>query len=153
MQLEGNQLNWMRNALNATGLGIALIHFRREIDNRPPLGGLVLCAMGLTYSYVGSALYLRAAWQMRRTLGLSTAAGATLVCHAFLAPAALTTAAMCFADRTPRWVASVAEQTFPGSSRQMQRREGLPTFLEPTAEAVPPKRDGEKAARKWWWPW
>ena len=39
--IEAAQLNWMRNALSSSGLGLALIHFRREIDGAPPLGGLV----------------------------------------------------------------------------------------------------------------
>ena len=94
------------NALSSSGLGLALIHFRREIDGAPPLGGLVLVALGLGYSYSGAAVYLSAAWQLRRTLGLGAASGAALVGHALLAPGALTTAALCFADRTPAWVAS-----------------------------------------------
>ena len=104
--IEAAQLNWMRNALSSSGLGLALIHFRREIDGAPPLGGLVLVALGLGYSYSGAAVYLSAAWQLRRTLGLGAASGAALVGHALLAPGALTTAALCFADRTPAWVAS-----------------------------------------------
>ena len=104
--IEAAQLNWMRNALSSSGLGLALIHFRREIDGAPPLGGLVLVALGLGYSYSGAAVYLSAAWQLRRTLGLGAASGAAMVGHAQLAPGALTTAALCFADRSPAWVAS-----------------------------------------------
>lgn len=120
--IEAAQLNWMRNALSSTGLGLALIHFRRELDGAPPLGGLVLVALGLGYSYAGAAVYLTAAWQLRRTLGLSVASGAAVVGHALLAPCALTTAALCFADRTPAWVASVAERAVPGSKRKLDER-------------------------------
>ena len=111
--IEAAQLNWMRNALSSSGLGLALIHFRREIDGAPPLGGLVLVALGLGYSYSGAAVYLSAAWQLRRTLGLGAASGAALVGHALLAPGALTTAALCFADRTPAWVALGVTLTLP----------------------------------------
>ena len=114
--IEAAQLNWMRNALSSSGLGLALIHFRREIDGAPPLGGLVLVALGLGYSYSGAAVYLSAAWQLRRTLGLGAASGAALVGHALLAPGALTTAALCFADRTPAWVASAYPSRSPSPS-------------------------------------
>ena len=34
-------LNYMRNSLLATSVGLTMIHFRREIEERPPLGGWV----------------------------------------------------------------------------------------------------------------
>ena len=118
----------MRNALSSTGLGLALIHFRRELDGAPPLGGLVLVALGLGYSYSGAAVYLTAAWQLRRALGLGAVSGAAVVGHALLAPCALTTAALCFGDHSPTWVIAAAEWAVPASKgrlveRKVQERE------------------------------
>ena len=120
--IEASQLNWMRNALSSTGLGLALIHFRREIDGAPPLGGLVLVALGLGYSYAGAAVYLTAAWQLRRTLGLGVVSGAAVAGHALLAPCALSTAALCFADHAPAWVITAAEWAVPGSKLRLVER-------------------------------
>lgn len=168
--IEAAQLNWMRNALSATGVGLALIHFRREIDDAPPLGGLVLTTLGLGYSYAGSAVYLTAAWQLRAALGLTAASATSVVTHALVAPAALTTAALCFLDRPPRWLVlaadAAAERAVPGSAAALDRRRhaherpSLPSFLaEPPPRPEgrgPPERPGEAAEpprRPWWDPW
>ena len=53
-------LNYMRNSLLATSVGLTMIHFRREIEERPPLGGLVMTALGLGYAFAGGACHLYA---------------------------------------------------------------------------------------------
>jgi hypothetical protein len=111
--LENSQLNWMRNALSASGLGIALIHFRREVDQRPPLGGLVLVGLGLGYGYAGAAVHLVATMRLRRAIGLSAPGAAFSACHALAPPAALTAAALCFADRAPPWLVATAAAALP----------------------------------------
>ena len=50
----------MRNSLLATSVGLTMIHFRREIEERPPLGGLVMTALGLGYAFAGGACHLYA---------------------------------------------------------------------------------------------
>lgn len=41
----------MRNSLSATAVGLALVHFRKQMDDAPPLGGLLLITLGMGYCY------------------------------------------------------------------------------------------------------
>ena len=52
-------LSYHRNAIIATVAGCALIQYRKGED-RPPLAGAGLLAMGGLYMYIGSGLYI---WQ------------------------------------------------------------------------------------------
>ncbi len=58
----------MRNSLLATSVGLTMIHFRREIEERPPLGGLVMTALGLGYAFAGGACHLYAVARLRSSL-------------------------------------------------------------------------------------
>jgi len=158
--LENSHLNWMRNALSASGggvrrpdrfrepddecaidpavagrsgLGIALIHFRREVDRRPPLGGLVLVGLGLGYGYAGAAVHLVATARLRRVIGLSAPGAAFSAAHALAPPAALTAAALCFADRAPHWLVAAAAAALPD-------KDALPpTLRKATARPAAPR--------------
>ena len=96
-------LNYMRNSLLATSVGLTMIHFRREIEERPPLGGLVMTALGLGYAFAGGASHLYAVARLRSSL-LSPLGTFAACAHAVAPPFMLTTAATCFLDRSPQWV-------------------------------------------------
>ena len=96
-------LNYMRNSLLATSVGLTMIHFRREIEERPPLGGLVMTALGLGYAFAGGASHLYAVARLRSSL-LSPLGTFAACAHAVAPPFMLTTAASCFLDRSPQWV-------------------------------------------------
>ena len=95
--------NYMRNSLLATSVGLTMIHFRREIEERPPLGGLVMTALGLGYAFAGGASHLYAVARLRSSL-LSPLGTFAACAHAVAPPFMLTTAASCFLDRSPQWV-------------------------------------------------
>lgn len=99
-------LNYMRNSLLATSVGMTMLHFRRDIEDRPPLGGLVMTALGLGYAYAGGACHLYAIARLRSTL-LSPLGTAAAAVHAVAPSFMLTTAAMCFLDRPPQWVKDI----------------------------------------------
>ena len=96
-------LNYMRNSLLATSVGLTMIHFRREIEERPPLGGLVMTALGLGYAFAGGACHLYAVARLRSSL-LSPLGTFAACAHAVAPPFMLSTAALCFLDRSPTWV-------------------------------------------------
>ena len=93
----------MRNSLLATSVGLTMIHFRREIEERPPLGGLVMTALGLGYAFAGGASHLYAVARLRSSL-LSPLGTFAACAHAVAPPFMLSTAALCFLDRSPTWV-------------------------------------------------
>ena len=95
--------NYMRNSLLATSVGLTMIHFRREVEERPPLGGLVMTALGLGYAFAGGASHLYAVARLRSSL-LSPLGTFAACAHAVAPPFMLTTAASCFLDRSPQWV-------------------------------------------------
>ena len=95
--------NYMRNSLLATSVGLTMIHFRREIEERPPLGGLVMTALGLGYAFAGGACHLYAVARLRSSL-LSPLGTFAACAHAVAPPFMLSTAALCFLDRSPTWV-------------------------------------------------
>ena len=92
--------NYMRNSLLATSVGLTMIHFRREIEERPPLGGLVMTALGLGYAFAGGACHLYAVARLRSSL-LSPLGTFAACAHAVAPPFMLSTAALCFLDRSP----------------------------------------------------
>ena len=69
-------MNWVRNGITATALGMAFVHFRVTTDDAEfSLGGAVLQTMGAAYVVIGAASYVSSAFFLRRELAL-TAFGA-----------------------------------------------------------------------------
>jgi len=141
-------LNYMRNSLLATSVGMSMIHFRREVKDRPPLGGLVMTALGLGYAYAGGACHLFAIARLRSTL-LSPLVTAAAAMHAVAPPFMLTTAALCFLDRSPQWVNDLGFAVVPAMGLWRPR-------IQPV-EAKPRRwyssfssRDAPLSARKTW---
>ena len=62
-------LSYHRNAIIATVAGGSLIQYRQQQD-RPPLAGTCLLAMGGLYMYVGSSLYVWQIFKLRKPLRL-----------------------------------------------------------------------------------
>ena len=96
-------LSYHRNAIIATVAGCALIQYRSAQD-RPPLAGAGMLAMGGLYMYVGSGLYLWQTIKLRVPLNLG---GPVVFWSLFNAswPLALWTVSLaCLLDETPRWL-------------------------------------------------
>jgi hypothetical protein len=62
-------LNWVRNGITATALGMAFVHFRVTTDDAAfSIGGAVLQTMGAAYVFIGAASYVSSAFFLRREL-------------------------------------------------------------------------------------
>lgn len=121
----------MRNSLLATSCGLTMIHFRREVDDRPPDGGAVLVALGLGYAYVGAALHLFAAARLAAPIGMNRL---TAGVHAVAPPTLLTVAVGCFLDRSHPWAEALGA-SIPNTG-----------LWAPRTPAPPPQ-----PARHWLW--
>ena len=145
-------LNYMRNSLLATSVGLTMIHFRREIEERPPLGGLVMTALGLGYAFAGGASHLYAVARLRSSL-LSPLGTFAACAHAVAPPFMLTTAASCFLDRSPQWVKDFGVAV-PATG--LWRPRAQPVEVKPRRCYFSFQREGEKKprppAKQSYWP-
>ena len=143
----------MRNSLLATSVGLTMIHFRREIEERPPLGGLVMTALGLGYAFAGGACHLYAVARLRSSL-LSPLGTFAACAHAIAPPFMLSTAALCFLDRSPTWVKDLGIAV-PATGLWRPRAQPV-EVIKPRRWYSSFQREGEKKprppAKRSYWP-
>ena len=78
--MENAYLNWVRNGITATALGMAFVHFRVTTDDAEfSLGGAVLQTMGAAYVVIGAASCVSSAFFLRRELALTAFSAAVRV--------------------------------------------------------------------------
>ena len=71
---ENTYLNWVRNGLTATAVGMGFVMFRVARDSATfSLGGVCVQAMGVVYITLGVAQYLVSAFRLRRELRITPA--------------------------------------------------------------------------------
>lgn len=96
-------LSYHRNAIIATVAGCALIQYRKGED-RPPLAGAGMLAMGGLYMYVGSALYVWQVLKLRVALRLSTPVVFWSLFNAAWPLGFWSVSLACILDETPTWL-------------------------------------------------
>ena len=96
-------LSYHRNAIIATVAGCALIRYRKDED-RPPLDGVALLAMGGLYMYVGSGLYIWQTIKMSAALNLNARVISWSVFNATWPTTLWTIMLQCLVDETPTWL-------------------------------------------------
>ena len=122
-------LSYHRNAIIATVAGCALIRYRKDED-RPPLDGVALLAMGALYIYVGSGLYVWQTVKLSRALHLSNMQIGWSVFNAVWPTGLWTIMLQCLVDETPTWLLE--------SLRLADEMHGLPTALKASLFLDPP---------------
>ena len=71
---ENTYLNWVRNGLTATAVGMGFVMFRVARDSATfSLGGVCVQTMGSLYITIGVAQYLVSAFRLRRELRITPA--------------------------------------------------------------------------------
>eukprot|EP00854_Cymbomonas_tetramitiformis_P009183 gene9183-10883_t len=88
---------------------MALVQFRSQLDDKPPLGGLMFIGLGTAYLYGGSLAYLVGAWHLRHTLALTPGSFVTLLTHAVIPPVTISTGVLCLIDEHPKWILDLCE--------------------------------------------
>eukprot|EP00793_Prasinoderma_coloniale_P004801 PRCOL_00000562-RA len=117
MALENQQLNWVRNGLATSGLGMSFVHFRRASNDAdecmendtPPLGGFALMALGMGILTTGSAQHVLGAYVMRRALRLTPLGAAAVLGHAAAPLLFWGVGILCVADVHPRWLCELVD--------------------------------------------
>mmetsp|Transcript_29846 Transcript_29846/g.84058 ORF Transcript_29846/g.84058 Transcript_29846/m.84058 type:complete len:205 (+) Transcript_29846:51-665(+) len=112
--LDNTHLNFCRNGISCAAVGLALVHFRIELDDTPPLGGLLLIGLSVGYPIAGGVQYMLAHWQLRHTLGLSCAGAVAVAGHALIPPITIAMAVFGFLGGQPRWFLSLVNWWAPG---------------------------------------
>jgi hypothetical protein len=98
-------LNWVRNGITATALGMAFVHFRVTTDDAEfSLGGAVLQTMGAAYVVIGAASYVSSAFFLRRELALTAFGAAWYAANAAWPLAMYATGMACLLDWHPTWL-------------------------------------------------
>ena len=101
--LEASHLNWSRNGISATGVGLALVQWRADSD-KPPLAGALLIGLGLASFATGGALFATNVVRLRHALCPSPAGWLGVGLTAVAPTACAATAASCLCDAHPRWL-------------------------------------------------
>ena len=98
-------MNWVRNGITATALGMAFVHFRVATDDAEfSIGGAVVQTMGATYVALGAASYVWSAFFLRRELALTAFGAAWVAVNAVWPLAMYATAMLCLLDWHPTWL-------------------------------------------------
>ena len=105
LAVENAYLNWVRNGITATALGMAFVHFRVATDDAEfSIGGAVVQTMGALYVALGAASYVSSAFFLRRELALTTAGAAWYAANAVWPLAMYATGVLCLLDWHPTWL-------------------------------------------------
>ena len=105
LAVENAYLNWVRNGITATALGMAFVHFRVTTDDAAfSIGGAVLQTMGAAYVFIGAASYVSSAFFLRRELALTGLGVAWYVANAAWPIAMYATGMLCLLDWHPSWL-------------------------------------------------
>ena len=105
LAVENAYLNWVRNGITATALGMAFVHFRVTTDDAEfSLGGAVLQTMGAAYVVIGAASYVSSAFFLRRELALTAFGAAWYAANAAWPLAMYATGMACLLDWHPTWL-------------------------------------------------
>lgn len=121
-------LSYHRNAIIATVAGCALIRYRKDED-KPPLDGVGLLAMGGLYIYVGSGLYIWQTLKLATPLKLGTFQLGWSIFNALWPLALWTISLMCLVDEVPIWLLEVLRRAEPMLPRALRAS----LFLDPPA--------------------
>lgn len=105
LAVENAYLNWIRNGITATGLGMAFVHFRLAKDSAEfSIGGAVIHSMGAAYVALGSISYLSNAIYLRKELALTPLGKGWYVLNATWPVMMYTVGMMCILDSHPEWL-------------------------------------------------
>lgn len=105
LAVENAYLNWVRNGITATALGMAFVHFRVTTDDAAfSIGGAVLQTMGAAYVFIGAVSYVSSAFFLRRELALTGLGVAWYVANAAWPIAMYATGMLCLLDWHPSWL-------------------------------------------------
>ena len=105
LAVENAYLNWVRNGITATALGMAFVHFRVTTDDAAfSIGGAVLQTMGAAYVFIGAVSYVSSAFFLRRELLLTAMGVAWYVANAAWPIAMYATGMLCLLDWHPSWL-------------------------------------------------
>ena len=105
LAVENAYLNWVRNGITATALGMAFVHFRVTTDDAAfSIGGAVLQTMGAAYVIVGAASYVSSAFFLRRELALTGLGVAWYAANAAWPIAMYATGMLCLLGWHPSWL-------------------------------------------------
>ena len=101
---ENAYLNWLRNGLTATALGMAFVMFRVTSESADfSLGGTCIQAMGGTYVVVGCAQYLLSAVRLRHQLCITPLGWVWYIANSLWPVTLYSTGMRCLYDMHPRW--------------------------------------------------
>ena len=102
---ENAYLNWVRNGLTATAVGMGFVMFRVTRDSATfSIGGICVQAMGVLYVTIGSLQYLFSAVALRRQLRITPLGYAWYVCNASWPLCLYTLGMRCVHDLHPKWL-------------------------------------------------
>lgn len=105
LAVENAYLNWVRNGLTATALGMAFVHFRLAKDSAEfSIGGGMLQSMGAVYVGLGSVSYLTNALFLQKELALTLLGAGWYVFNAAWPPLAYAVGMMCLLGWHPQWL-------------------------------------------------
>lgn len=98
-------LNWIRNGLTATAVGMGFVMFRVTRDSATlSLGGICIQAMGVLYFFIGSAQYLVSAFRLQRELRITRFGSVWYVFNAAWPLLLYSTGLRCVHDMHPEWL-------------------------------------------------
>jgi uncharacterized membrane protein YidH (DUF202 family) len=111
LAVENAYLNWVRNGITATALGMAFIHFRVVKDDAQfSIGGAVLQAMGAAYVALGAVSYLASAFWLRAELALTSFGIAWYGFNAAWPVIVYAIGMLCILDQHPSWFLALLAQ-------------------------------------------
>ena len=102
---ENAYLNWVRNGLTSTAVGMGFVMFRVTRDDATfSLGGICLQLMGMLYVMLGSFQYLGSALALRRQLRVTPLGYAWYAFNAAWPPCLYLLGMRCVHDLHPDWL-------------------------------------------------
>ena len=150
--LENSQLNWTRNGLSASGIGVALVQlrWRREQDDTPPIGGSLLALSGVGATLMGSGLHIYGAIAQRSRLRLTPGGWLVVFSHAAVPPLVWGSALACVVDNHPKWLCEILHAV-PKEYRPLVLRESIDHLPHAPPAAKEDDEVLKRALGRIWW--